>query len=137
MSENNQQTATHQQSIPSPSELPSSLSTPTSTNASTTNATNNNNITKTNSSTSESSPQPSSNKITKPSKKKSKKLCNYKNCSNPHSIIGDCSFCFKKYCTRHRLLEAHDCEHYRDVRNDYHERNAKQLQAQQTVTSKV
>lgn len=70
-------------------------------------------------------------------KKKSKKLCRYKSCTSPHSIIGDCSFCFKKFCTRHRLLEAHDCEHYREVQRDYHERNAKQLQSQQTVVSKV
>lgn len=76
------------------------------------------------------------NKISKP-KKKSKKLCQYKNCTSPHSIIGDCSFCFKKFCTRHRLLESHDCEHYREVQKDYHMRNAKQLQSQQTVVSKV
>lgn len=70
-------------------------------------------------------------------KKKSKKLCQYKSCTSPHSIIGDCSFCFKKFCTRHRLLESHDCEHYREVQRDYHLRNAKQLESQQTVVSKV
>ncbi|CDR37173.1 CYFA0S01e08086g1_1 [Cyberlindnera fabianii] len=69
--------------------------------------------------------------------KKSKKLCHHKNCTSQHSIIGDCSFCQGKFCTRHRLLEAHDCAHYRDVQKDYHERNARQLEAQQTVVSKV
>ncbi|CCH43062.1 DNA-binding protein SMUBP-2 [Wickerhamomyces ciferrii] len=84
----------------------------------------------------ESTPSTTPSKITKP-KKKSKKLCQYKQCTNQHSIIGDCQFCVKKFCTTHRLLEAHDCEHYREVKNEYHERNAKLLQSQQTVVSKV
>lgn len=79
---------------------------------------------------------PTTAKVIKP-KKKSKKLCQYKTCTSPHSIIGDCSFCFKKFCTKHRLLESHGCEHYREVQKEYHERNAKQLQSQQTVVSKV
>ncbi len=123
----------------SPSDLPSSgtlSANPLSTTTSTSTPSTNNDTTTT--TAKESSPQPSSNKVTKPiTKKKSKKLCHYKSCTNPHSIIGDCTFCFKKFCTRHRLLEAHDCEHYRDVKNDYHERNAKQLHSQQTVSSKV
>ncbi|KAH3686627.1 hypothetical protein WICPIJ_002377 [Wickerhamomyces pijperi] len=77
-----------------------------------------------------------SSKILKP-KKKSKKLCNYKSCLSPHSIIGDCQFCFKKFCGKHRLLESHDCEHYREVQKDYHDRNARKLEAQQTIMSKV
>lgn len=121
----------------SPSNLPSSsdtLSTPTTSTTSSTTTTNDATTVK----YKEQSPQPLQNKVAKPiTKKKSKKLCHFKNCTNPHSIIGDCSFCFKKFCTRHRLLEAHDCEHYRDVKNDYHERNAKQLHSQQTVVSKV
>lgn len=128
--------------ISSPSDLPSNTLSTTSSNDKSTTQPRTTNVAKPQESTTtsrskESSPTPSINKVSKPIKKKSKKLCHFKNCSSPHSIIGDCSFCFKKFCTRHRLLEAHDCEHYREVKNDYHERNAKQLQSQQTVVSKV
>jgi hypothetical protein len=42
--------------------------------------------------------------------------CSYKDCKEgAQRIIGDCGFCSKSYCGKHRLLEDHKCDGLEDV----------------------
>lgn len=71
------------------------------------------------------------------SKSKSKK-CNFSNCtSTPLRIVGDCQFCQGKFCSKHRLLESHNCKGLKICKDKCYERNALKLQSEQTVASKV
>ncbi|ODV88251.1 hypothetical protein CANARDRAFT_26405 [[Candida] arabinofermentans NRRL YB-2248] len=71
------------------------------------------------------------------SSKKSNK-CTFKSCnSTPLRMVGDCSFCNGKFCSKHRLLESHNCDGLQNCKDKSYERNALKLQSEQTVASKV
>lgn len=71
------------------------------------------------------------------SKSKSKK-CSFLNCnSTPLRMVGDCQFCQGKFCSKHRLLESHNCKGLKICKDKCYERNALKLQSEQTVASKV
>lgn len=80
-------------------------------------------------------------KKTKKSKSRSKsksKKCSFLNCtSTPLRMVGDCQFCQGKYCSKHRLLESHNCKGLKICKDKCYERNALKLQSEQTVASKV
>lgn len=73
----------------------------------------------------------------KSSKSKSKK-CHFDHCtSNQLRMVGDCQFCQGKFCSKHRLLENHNCSGLKVCKDKSYERNALKLQSEQIVTSKV
>lgn len=45
-----------------------------------------------------------------------KPRCDLANCKIPAHMAGDCGFCNKHFCGKHRLLEDHKCEGLEDVR---------------------
>jgi len=51
-------------------------------------------------------------------------------------IVGDCGFCGGHFCTKHRLLESHNCEGLEDCKKESHERNAEKLNTERTVAIK-
>ncbi|KAF5101871.1 hypothetical protein DV451_002056 [Geotrichum candidum] len=77
--------------------------------------------------------------ISKPSPaRKSRKRCSAKNCiSAPLRNIGDCSYCEGHFCSKHRLLEQHQCIGLKNCKQQLHDKNAVKLQEQQTVANKV
>lgn len=81
----------------------------------------------------------SSSKSSSKSRSKSKsKKCSFHNCnSTPLRIVGDCQFCQGKFCSKHRLLESHNCKGLKICKDKCYERNALKLQSEQTVASKV
>lgn len=67
-----------------------------------------------------------------------KPRCSHKNCnSTPLRGVGDCRNCNGKFCSRHRLMEQHDCAGLQGCKQQLHERNAMRLQQQQTMPNKV
>jgi len=63
--------------------------------------------------------------------------CSFKECKDAaQRIVGDCSFCQKKFCGKHRLLEDHKCEGLEDCKKESHERNADKLNSERTVAIK-
>ncbi|KAH3671044.1 hypothetical protein OGAPHI_000755 [Ogataea philodendri] len=76
-------------------------------------------------------------KVRRKSSKKSNK-CSFETChSAPLRMVGDCSFCQGKFCSKHRLLESHNCKGLQTCKEKSYERNALKLQSEQTVASKV
>jgi hypothetical protein len=51
-------------------------------------------------------------------------------------IIGDCGFCGGHFCSKHRLLESHNCPNLEDCKKESHERNAERLNSERTVAIK-
>jgi hypothetical protein len=71
-------------------------------------------------------------------KKKNKKRCNFHSCSDKVvKIIGDCGYCQYKYCSRHRLPEAHACINLMGCKQVAHERNSIKLLSERCVASKI
>ncbi|GMM51095.1 Tmc1 protein [Starmerella bacillaris] len=67
-----------------------------------------------------------------------KPRCSFKICnSTPLRGVGDCRNCNGKFCSRHRLMEQHDCAGLQGCKQQLHERNAHRLQQQQTMPNKV
>lgn len=57
-----------------------------------------------------------------PSPRKSRKRCSAKSCiSLPLRNVGDCSFCEGHFCSRHRLLEQHNCVGLKNCKEQLHE----------------
>ncbi|KAI5474179.1 hypothetical protein MNV49_003991 [Pseudohyphozyma bogoriensis] len=52
-------------------------------------------------------------------------------------IVGDCSFCSKSFCGRHRLPEDHTCANLASCRQEAFDRNKSKLESEQTVGSKL
>lgn len=48
-------------------------------------------------------------------------------------IVGDCGFCGGHFCSKHRLLESHNCPNLEDCKKESHERNANKLNEERTV----
>ena len=51
-------------------------------------------------------------------------------------IVGDCSFCPGRFCSRHRLLESHACPGLEDCKQVEKERNKEKLERERTVAIK-
>lgn len=69
---------------------------------------------------------------------KSKNRCCFNNCHSPAlRMTGECQFCKGKFCSKHRLLEMHNCKGLKTCKDKSFERNALKLRNEQTVSSKV
>lgn len=80
-----------------------------------------------------STPIPSSGAST-PKKKSNKPRCTKDGCKAPaQPIVGDCGFCQKRFCGKHRMLESHNCEGLADARKADKDRNAAKLEGERTV----
>jgi len=80
-----------------------------------------------------STPVPSSGAST-PKKKSNKPRCSKDACKAPaQPIVGDCGFCQKRFCGKHRMLESHNCEGLEDARKADKDRNTAKLEGERTV----
>ncbi|RMZ76288.1 hypothetical protein DV737_g4911, partial [Chaetothyriales sp. CBS 132003] len=69
-----------------------------------------------------------------PSKRPSRPRCSKADCKAlAPPIVGDCGFCQKRFCGKHRMLESHNCEGLQDARQADKDRNAAKLQSERTV----
>jgi len=67
-----------------------------------------------------------------------KKTCTFPNCTAPQiRIVGDCTFCEGKFCTKHRLLEDHQCPGLMNAKKAEWDRLKGKLEGEKTVASKV
>lgn len=48
-------------------------------------------------------------------------------------IVGDCGFCQKRFCGKHRMLESHNCTGLEDARQADKDRNTAKLEHERTV----
>lgn len=78
---------------------------------------------------------PSTSGTATPTKRKSHKpRCSKGGCKAPaQPIVGDCGFCQKRFCGKHRMLESHNCEGLEDARRADKDRNAAKLEGERTV----
>ncbi|KAI8901725.1 hypothetical protein BC833DRAFT_576409 [Globomyces pollinis-pini] len=76
-----------------------------------------------------------------PPKPKSKKSnapkCGFGCGDRAVKIIGNCRYCTKNFCGRHRLPEAHACENINHCRQESATKNADRLMGERTVANKV
>ncbi|VEU22435.1 DEKNAAC103642 [Brettanomyces naardenensis] len=71
-------------------------------------------------------------------KSKGKNRCSFGSCHAPAlRMTGECQFCKGKFCSKHRLLEKHNCKGLKTCKDKCFERNALKLRSEQTVASKV
>lgn len=71
-------------------------------------------------------------------KKKRKNICHMIDCKDHIAkFIGDCDFCKGQFCSKHRLMESHDCQGLSDCKDLMHKRNADKLNKEQTIIPKV
>lgn len=69
-----------------------------------------------------------------PAKKPRKPRCTKDGCNAlAQPIVGDCGFCQKRFCGKHRMLESHNCEGLEDARQADKDRNAAKLEGERTV----
>lgn len=62
-----------------------------------------------------------------------KPRCGFKACKEKvQPIVGDCGFCKKCFCAKHRMLESHSCEGLEDCKDEARERNREQLERERT-----
>ena len=52
-------------------------------------------------------------------------------------IVGDCSYCHAKFCSSHRLPEAHACSNLAACRQAAFDRNSNKLMSEKCVAAKV
>ncbi|GIZ38335.1 hypothetical protein CKM354_000175500 [Cercospora kikuchii] len=63
--------------------------------------------------------------------------CAFKDCKEGIArITGDCTFCNKQYCNKHRMLESHSCTGLEDCKKEEKERNREKLESERTVAIK-
>lgn len=71
---------------------------------------------------------------TKPARKSNKPRCTKQGCkAAAQPIVGDCGFCQKRFCGKHRMLESHNCTGLANARQADKDRNAAKLQHERTV----
>lgn len=59
--------------------------------------------------------------------------CAFKDCKDAIvRITGDCTFCHKSYCNKHRMLESHSCSGLEDCKKEEKERNREKLESEMT-----
>lgn len=57
-----------------------------------------------------------------PPTRRKKNRCTFKDCiSAPLRGVGDCGFCEGHFCSKHRLLEQHDCVGLQNCKQQLHE----------------
>lgn len=67
-----------------------------------------------------------------------KKTCTFPNCTAAQvRIVGECTFCDGKFCTKHRLLEDHQCPGLMNAKKAEWDRLKGKLEGEKTVASKV
>lgn len=67
-------------------------------------------------------------------RRSNKPRCNKEGCkAAAQPIVGDCGFCTKRFCGKHRMLESHNCAGLADARQADKDRNAAKLQQERTV----
>mgnify|MGYP003362629875 FL=1 len=72
------------------------------------------------------------------SKSKGKNRCSFGSChATALRLTGECQFCKGRFCSKHRLLEKHNCKGLKTCKDKCFERNALKLRKEQTVASKV
>ena len=60
--------------------------------------------------------------VAKTTRKTRKQRCSAKNCiSVPLRNVGDCSYCEGRFCSKHRLLEQHQCIGLKNCKEQLHE----------------
>ena len=52
-------------------------------------------------------------------------------------IVGDCKFCEKKFCGRHRTVEAHMCPNIEKCRQAHFQKNSDKLTNEKTSANKL
>ena len=83
-----------------------------------------------------STPASTASRTSTPSgaKKSNKPRCGKAGCKAPaQPIVGDCGFCQKRFCGKHRMLESHQCEGLEDARQADKDRNTAKLEGERTV----
>jgi len=64
--------------------------------------------------------------------------CCFGDCSKRPAVgVGDCRFCAAKYCTQHRLPEAHACQNLQDCKKQSFDKNKEKLMREKCVGLKV
>lgn len=77
---------------------------------------------------------PTSSGTSTPKKKSNKPRCSKEGCKTAaQPIVGDCGFCQKRFCGKHRMLESHNCAGLEDARQADKDRNAAKLEGERTV----
>ena len=67
-----------------------------------------------------------------------KSTCAMDGCTDrPVKIIGDCKFCQRKFCSRHRQVELHHCPNMQACRDQHFQNNQKKLSQEKTVSQKT
>lgn len=73
-----------------------------------------------------------------PRRHKKKKLCAFEDCKEvAKKVIGDCEFCEGVFCSKHRLLESHNCVGLKSCKEEMRQRNAEKLEEERTKTRKI
>ncbi|KAI9205660.1 uncharacterized protein BJ171DRAFT_408729, partial [Polychytrium aggregatum] len=73
-----------------------------------------------------------------PAPKKNSSKCSALGCTDRAvKIVGDCRYCASKFCSRHRLPEAHACPNIQSCRQDATARLSDRLMGEKCVASKV
>lgn len=83
-----------------------------------------------------STPASTTSRTSTPSgaKKSNKPRCSKPGCKGlAQPIVGDCGFCQKRFCGKHRMLESHQCEGLEDARQADKDRNTAKLEGERTV----
>ena len=83
-----------------------------------------------------STPASTTSRTSTPSgaKKSNKPRCTKAGCKGlAPPIVGDCGFCSKRFCGKHRMLESHNCEGLDEARQADKQRNAAKLEGERTV----
>ena len=66
------------------------------------------------------------------------KKCSYGDCKkNVAFAIGDCVYCVKMFCLKHRLPEDHDCNNMNVCKRNAMERNSVLLMKSKCVGTKI
>jgi len=77
---------------------------------------------------------PSAGTPTSTVRKSNKPRCSKVGCKGAaQPIVGDCGFCQKRFCGKHRMLESHACTGLDDARQADKDRNTAKLQGERTV----
>ena len=53
------------------------------------------------------------------------------------AVIGQCKWCQKEHCAKHRLAETHNCTAMKDMKDKHHQLNSDKLLNQKTGASKI
>jgi hypothetical protein len=69
-----------------------------------------------------------------PARKSNKPRCAHPPCkAAAQPIVGDCGFCQKRFCGKHRMLESHACSGLEDAKKAERDRNREKLEGERTV----